>query len=208
MNKELPHEAQMLVSICACMKKIANDQIEKNTALQLEQLTRRIERIEQRMGIINPVLRMEVPEKAGLNNWLAKEIMNDYKAIIRIENIKEAGEKRKEFFTKYRGIALCCINADERRQNDTIPIKFGNAGTYGSADYWAFPNNMEGYLVFPRPGKQYEEAVHNTGGYKEVFDSEYIPGKYYKTIEVLLPATFSKITEWQLKKKGKLLLKQ
>ena len=95
------------------------------------------------------------------------------------------------------------------RDKLTDQMKFAIVEKMPQSVYWA--KMVEGevgrYVVVPNPMTKYDNDLHENGGMKETFASNYAKGGHYGKYRVKLPALFrAKLGNWRIDKPGLLEL--
>ncbi len=129
----------------------------------------------------------EKPQE-NVPSW--QPFVDDYNHLARSMDIPEA-EKACENFVKIQKITmLMCL--DHAAQLDGKPApKFVPVTNVSASVYWAspLPGVADRYAIVPNPLIVYDEKMHEEGGMKETFASNYESGTC-KHMDVKLPALF------------------
>ena len=148
-------------------------------------------------------LRQESPEEQ-LRNRL-NSFVQEYNALMsQRNNSMAARDAKRQFVQDNRLRGFDCVNYEARMNHPEQAPIFAENGNPAQAYFWALQLQGDQYAVVPNL-KAYEGQVHQTGGMKEVFDSNYQAGSY-AGIMVLKPAIFSGLS--QLLQKGQLRLEK
>ena len=77
------------------------------------------------------------------------------------------------------------------------------------SNYWAWkiPDTKNIYAVVPNPMRPCDKVVYESGGLKQIFDTNYQGGVFRKYV-VERPATFVSTNNWELQERGKLELEK
>lgn len=108
----------------------------------------------------------------------------------RVKSMGVAGQDaKKEFVSRFQVRAFSCVNYTERVNRPDLPPRFADASSALTGNFWAFPVRGDTFAVVPNI-KTYEGQLHDTGGLKEAFISNFMPGKTFQSIYVVRPAIF------------------
>lgn len=127
---------------------------------------------------------------------------NELAANMDVPRVMEACEN----FVKQNRLAMLIF---AERDKLTDQMKFAIVEKVAQSVYWA--KMVEGevgrYVVVPNPMAKYENDLHENGGMKETFASNYAKGGHYHQYHVKLPALFrAKLGNWRIDKPGLLEL--
>lgn len=104
-----------------------------------------------------------------------------------------------------------CVNSMERRRDGNTPAEFrqDNAGDLTIVE------QQGKFIGLPRPGRTYQQHIHEYGASNEILDispkgDKYDPKKVYKIVELIKPAIFSKDESGKLIliEKGEIVLEE
>ena len=132
-----------------------------------------------------PAVPEQKPDIGTLLNEKCREFAREYNRIQSITGL-EAKTAKQEFQQKYGLCGFVCANADERMNHPEKPPRFKASESMVDASIWGFKFEAC-YLVAPAP-RQYVGNDHDYGGMKELFESNFQPGRTYNKIEVNKPA--------------------
>ena len=115
---------------------------------------------------------------------------------------KQARDTLKQ---QYNFLTFSCVNFDERMRVPGVAPVFADSA---AGDFWAVKTDRgDTFLVVPNALMTYESQKHNTGGMREVFQSNYREGAYNQ-IEVVRPAFFQRTASgWLCRQPGLIRLK-
>lgn len=121
---------------------------------------------------------------------LWSEFLNDYNSLAASMDVPKALNACATFAETYKLSFLICVD-HAARENGQIAPKFMPVDQLEHSTYWCWPvpNTTGAFVVVPNPLKAYDEELHNEGGMKETFASNYEAGSC-KDIRVRLPAKF------------------
>lgn len=114
----------------------------------------------------------------------------------------EVKNARTGFISQFGVRAFKCVNFQSRVSHPELPPQFADESPV-TGSFWAIPIQGDRYAVVPNL-KTYEAQIHDTGGMKEAFHSNFIPGKTFNSIMVVRPAIFA--AGWTLRELGELRL--
>lgn len=152
-----------------------------------------------------PVQAQNIPEpKPNLSEKLWQKSMEFAEEYNRIQTITGMGarEAKLEFQRKYKLCGFVCINSTERINHPEKEPQFQLRDSLLDSAIWGFEiGNF--YVVAPNP-RQYVGDDHNYGGMKELFESNFQPGRTYNKIKINSVAIMTH--DLQIHKKGNLQL--
>ena len=114
----------------------------------------------------------------------------------------EAKNAKNGFVHQFGVQAFKCVNYQNRVGHPEIPPQFAE-DTAVTGSFWAVPFRGDSFAVVPNL-KTYEAQIHDTGGMKEAFRSNFVSGKTFNSIVVVRPAIFA--TGWTVLEPGELRL--
>ena len=131
--------------------------------------------------------------------------IRDYNALPKTGALSDKAS-RTDFAKKYGVVYFTCNNTTQRVNNPSLPPAFCDADSVSSSCFWAYPLTEGRYAVVPNQRLSYDETLHNYGGMKESFQSNYTGGAY-DHIQVVQPAEYMRyMGRWRLSKQGLLRL--
>lgn len=144
-------------------------------------------------------------EEKDLQADVWSKFVTDYNNLAKSMNVPKAEEACANFVKSYDLHLLICVDSADA----------GNTPVYAPVDkmeisnFWAW--NMTGmpedFAVVPNPLLGYDDKLHNHGGMKETFASNYESGSYQE-IQVKLPAHFiQRMGAWKIMQPGVIRLK-
>ena len=115
-------------------------------------------------------------------------------------------KSRNDFARQYGIMCFTCRNTTERVNNPSLPPDLRDDGSLSSGCFWAYAYAKGYYAVVPNQRLSYDETLHNYGGMKEAFRSNYAGGVYDR-IQVVQPAEYQRyMGRWRILKQGMLRL--
>ena len=152
-----------------------------------------------------PVQAQNIPEpKPNLSEKLRQKSLEFAEEYNRIQTITGMGarEAKLEFQRKYKLCGFVCINSTERINHPEKEPQFQLRDSLLDSAIWGFEiGNF--YVVAPNP-RQYVGDDHNYGGMKELFESNFQPGRTYNKIKINNVAIMTH--DLQIHKQGSLQL--
>lgn len=139
-----------------------------------------------------------------------QDFIDDYNSLAISMNVPKAEEACEAFLRAYGLSLLVCVNpaAQEDSGRRTGP-KFSEVDQLPTSTLWAWPipEQAGAYAIVPNPLIPYGANLHNKGGMKETFASNYEQGEY-RSIQVRLPALFHQQDHhWKIEQPGVIRLK-
>ena len=118
------------------------------------------------------------------------DFVEEYNNVARTASAPNMEAAVKKFADDKKLTPLMCIEPAAMDGNRPMP-KFISVTDIMKANFWAwaYPSDEKRFAIVPNPAIPYVEALHNEGGMKETFASNFDKGEY-KEIEVKLPAIF------------------
>ena len=175
---------------------------------EVKRLSEAVEKLESQMAPPEEELpetpsEPEAPAQPMADEVVWKPFVDDFNHLANSMNVPGAKEACGNF-TKSKNIKmLICL--DHAAQVDGKPApKFVAMESLEASNYWAFllPKTVDRYAVVPNPLIPYEQKLHDEGGMKETFASNF-GGSVSKKIEVKLPALFhNKDGNWIIDQPG------
>ena len=103
------------------------------------------------------------------------------------KNLSGAGTEKEcgQFMRQNDLIALTCIKDENTGLIEYSPVTKATDGSFWA---WQMPDDKHMFAVVPNPQAAYDQELHEKGGMKETFASNYTEGESYAYIEVTLPA--------------------
>lgn len=118
----------------------------------------------------------------------------------------EMRRAREDFLRTFKVRAFGCVNYEARMENTALAPVFRDAPSPAEGNFWAMPVQGDKYAVLPNQKLNYEGQIHETGGMKEAFKSNF-GGGTYAHIRAVKPAVFSANGgAWTLCARGEILL--
>ena len=152
-----------------------------------------------------PVQTPTIPEpKPNLSEKLWQKSMEFAEEYNRIQTITGMGarEAKMEFQRKYNLCGFVCINSTERINHPEKEPQFQLRESLMDSAIWGFKIG-DFYVVAPNP-RQYVGTDHDYGGMKELFESNFQPGRTYNKIKINNVAIMTH--DLQIHKQGSLQL--
>lgn len=133
------------------------------------------------MPVQEPIISKPKPNPSEMLREKCLEFAEDYNRIQTITGMG-AREAKMEFQRKYNLHGFVCINSTERVNHPEKEPQFQLRESLMDSAIWGFQIN-EYYVVAPNP-RQYVGTDHDYGGMKELFDSNFQPGRTYNKIKL------------------------
>ena len=152
-----------------------------------------------------PLQTPTIPEpKPNLSEKLWQKSMEFAEEYNRIQTITGMGarEAKMEFQRKYNLCGFVCINSTERINHPEKEPQFQLRESLMDSAIWGFKIG-DFYVVAPNP-RQYVGTDHDYGGMKELFNSNFQPGRTYNKIKINSVAIMTH--DLQIHKQGNLQL--
>lgn len=152
-----------------------------------------------------PVQAQNIPEpKPNLSEKLKQKSLEFEEEYNRIQTITGMGarEAKMEFQRKYNLCGFVCINSTERINHPEKEPQFQLRESLMDSAIWGFKIG-DFYVVAPNP-RQYVGTDHDYGGMKELFNSNFQPGRTYNKIKINSVAIMTH--DLQIHKQGNLQL--
>lgn len=131
--------------------------------------------------------------------------IRQYNVLAGVRSGYERKQARDSLKQQYNFQSFSCVNFDERMRMPGVQPVFADSAV---GDFWAVKTDRPDiYYVVPNALMTYESQKHNTGGMREVFQSNYREGAYNQ-IEVIKPALFQKTAMgWICQQAGQIRLR-
>ena len=135
------------------------------------------------------------------------KFVNEYNAIdVPGKSSYDIKNARDAYIKNFRITGFSCTNYEIRMNSPETAPQFRTDSSVVRASFWAFHVQETQYAVLPNQKQDYESQIHDAGGMKEAFQSNFAGGAY-SHIKVLAPAIFSRSGDtWTLMKRGTLQL--
>lgn len=155
---------------------------------------------------------VDKPKAPPAENQLQSEVWGkfvaDYNNLAKSMNVPRAQEACESFVKDYGLHLLICVESASLNDSGKTP-EYAPVDKVDLSNYWAW--NVTGlpddFVVVPNPLHGYDEKLHNQGGMKVTFASNYETGQC-REIQVKLPAHFSKrLGAWKIMQPGVIRLK-
>lgn len=146
--------------------------------------------------------RQDAPED---NKAPWKQFIDDYNNLAASMNVPRAMQACENFVKIHKLATLIFYERDKV----TDQMKFAMVKEVMQSVYWAkmVPGEAGRYVVVPNPMAAYTSDLHDNGGMKETFASNYEKGGLYHQYQVKLPAMFkATLGNWRVDKPGLLRL--
>ena len=114
-----------------------------------------------------------------------------------------------EAFVKTNELEVFVCTDHAAQENGQVMPQFAAVEDIAQSTYWAWPvpEAVGAYIVVPNPLHPYDQQLHNEGGMKETFASNYEQGEC-REIQVRLPAKFQKRNgQWKIIQPGVIRIK-
>ncbi len=134
-----------------------------------------------------------------------QEFIDKYNALAANMDVPRVMEVCEGFVKQNRLATLVFAERDKL----TDQMKFAIVEKVPQSVYWAkmIEGEVGRYVVVPNPMVKYDNDLHENGGMKETFASNYAKGGHYNRYQVKLPALFrAKLGNWRIDKPGLLEL--
>lgn len=144
----------------------------------------------------------------GMQPEVWQKFVDDYNNLANSMNVPRAAEACENFVRSYNLNLLICVDNQSSESGSNTPM-YAPVDKVELSNYWAWnvTGQPEDFAVVPNPLVEYDEKLHNRGGMKETFASNYERGSY-KQIQVKLPAHFSQhLGAWKILQPGVIRLK-
>ena len=157
--------------------------VEKTEALEA-----RVAALEQQLAPKEPKKAPEPPKKKG-NPW--DDFLADYNTLAVSIDASQTGQEACDRFFALRSLkGIICLDPSATVEGKAAP-KFVEVAQAGKAAYWAYAVE-DMFAVVPNPIKGYTKTLHEKGGMKETFASNFDEvDKDVPRIQVKLPAIFT-----------------
>lgn len=154
----------------------------------------------------------QAPHREPTLEELAASLVNNYNEIAgEIASGTATGvlrSRKKEFHSRYVGFS--CINVNERMSNSDIKPDFSDMPSdEGTFVAMLIPGRQDIYGVVPQLNTVYDLIMHNVGGMKEAFTSNFDKSVgHYDRVIVVKPAIFHRQSNgsWMIMQQGILRL--
>lgn len=130
------------------------------------------------------------PPKKPSKPW--EDFVADYNLLAATIDGPEHGQDAcDKFFERYGLKGLICLDPAAEHEGKPAP-KFVEVGAAAKSTYWGLDYDHDGqhFAIVPNPTKGYTKDLHENGGMKETFASDY-EDKDADHLQVKLPALFS-----------------
>ena len=136
------------------------------------------------------------------------DFLADYNNLAASMDVPKA-QQACEAFIKTNALELLVCTDHAAQENGQAMPQFATADDVEQSTYWAWPvpEAFGAYIVVPNPLHPYDQQLHNEGGMKETFASNYEQGEC-RDIQVRLPAKFQKRNgQWKVIQPGVIRIK-
>lgn len=157
---------------------------------EIKTLNDRLAECERKMAAPKETEPVPAGPQAAEPEELWSEFVSDYNSLAASMDVPKALHACATFAETYRLSFLICVD-HAARENGQIAPKFTAVDQLEQSTYWCWPvpDTIGAFVVVPNPLNAYDEDLHNEGGMKETFASNYESG-CCKEIRVRLPAKF------------------
>lgn len=142
------------------------------------------------------------PKQADAKPW--DDFLADYNLLAASLDGPQKGQEACDRFCALRSIqGLICLDPAAKQDGKPAP-KFVEVGQVAKSTFWAFklPGEPVRYAVVPNPVKGYTKNLHEKGGMKETFASDF-EEKDAARLQVKLPAIFGEESgQWTVVQPG------
>lgn len=141
------------------------------------------------------------PKKLQTEVW--QQFIDDYNNLAASMDIPKAAEACANFVKSNKLQMLICVEPHNTETGRKTPL-YAPVDEPDISSFWAWlvPGQEEDFVVVPNPLQEYDEKLHNNGGMKETFASNYETGSFHH-IKVKLPAHFQhKLGAWSITQPG------
>lgn len=159
----------------------------------------------------DPPLRKAAPDAAELSaaRQIWQDFVDDYNSLAASMNVPRADEACGAFIANYKAQILRLGDARAQAASGQDDPVFVQADDVKTSGYWAWPlpGATNRFVVVPNPLHGYTQELHEKGGMKETFASNYETGEF-KLISVKIPAVFRQDKKiWKIDQPGVIRLK-
>ncbi len=145
-------------------------------------------------------------EEAQPEVW--QQFVDDFNNLAASMDIPKAAEACANFVQANKLHLLVCVEPQNQTAGARNPV-YAPVDELDISNYWAWPvpGQDDAYVVVPNPLPEYDEKLHNEGGMKETFASNYETGTFHQ-IQVKLPARFQQqLGVWNIIQPGVIRVK-
>ena len=138
--------------------------------------------------------------------WQA--FIDDYNNLAASMDVPKAAEACVNFVKSHKLQMLICVEPHDSASGRKTPM-YAPVDETEISNFWAWPvpGQEEDFVVVPNPLPEYDEKLHNKGGMKETFASNYETGTFHQ-IQVKLPAHFKQhLGSWSITQPGVIRVK-
>lgn len=158
-----------------------------------------------------PPLRKAAPDAKELSaeRQIWQDFIDDYNSLAASMNVPRADEACEAFISNYKLQVLRLDAAQMQPGSGQDTPVFVPADDVKSSGYWAWPlpGAQNRFVVVPNPLHGYTKTLHEKGGMKETFASNYKTGNF-KLISVKIPAVFRQDKKlWKIDQPGVIRVK-
>ncbi|SHK37098.1 hypothetical protein SAMN05216582_1031 [Selenomonas ruminantium] len=148
------------------------------------------------------------PPEKKMQPEVWRKFVDDYNNLANSMNVPRAAEACDNFVKSHKLTLLVCVVSGPASANGGS-LSYETVEQVAGSNYWAWnvAGQPEDFVVVPNPLVPYDEKLHQAGGMKETFASNYETGSF-KQIQVKLPACFTrKAGSWKIVQPGVIRLK-
>ena len=146
-------------------------------------------------------------EERKLKQEVWQGLVDDYNNLANIMNVPRAAEAC-ENFVRNNKLQMFICKEPQAADGGQTPV-YETVDTVDISRYWAWPvtGQPDDFIVMPNPLIEYNEELHNKGGMKETFASNYETGSF-RHVQVKLPAYFTQRQgNWKIVQPGVIRVK-
>lgn len=147
-------------------------------------------------------------EVQKLQTEVWQNFIDDYNNLAVSMDIPKAAEACANFVKSHKLHLLICVEPHNAESGRKTPL-YAPVEETELSNFWAWPvpGKEEDFVVVPNPLPEYDEKLHNRGGMKETFASNYETGTFHQ-IQVKLPAHFQqRLGSWSIVQPGVIRVK-
>ena len=167
---------------------------------EIEHLKARVTELEAQMKALEPKKAPAAPKKDG-KPW--DDFLADYNLLAASLDGPQSQEACDRFFALRQLKGLICLDPAAQEGGKPAP-KFVEVAQAAKSAYWALSigEGDKQFAIVPNPAKGYTKSLHEKGGMKETFASNF-EEKDVPRLQVKLPALFShEAGTWKITQPG------
>lgn len=186
----------------------------KSLAQQIEPLKKQLMQEEEIASAAISEAPPPLPQHGGagvqpMDKKIWQAFVDDYNKLAKSMDVPKALEACERFVQTKQLALLICL--EPAAMDGSVPMpKFAEVDGVGMASFWAWESTEKDarYAVVPNLVHPYDKQLHEAGGMKETFASNF-EGGVYSHMEVKLPAIFRKKDgRWLIEQPGLIRLQQ